>query len=169
LNEIREEVKNERAEREKNLLERFSEQRQSLGEDHPDTLRTIELLGRIREESGDLEEAENFFRKALDGQKKVLGIEHPDTLTSLKSLAMLLADKLDRHAETVALLRRFAHESKRAEIEVAPILAGEECLLGNHEESKRLIKAYLESFPDEGFLFWFDDKLSAISEWVAEL
>ena len=40
-------------------------------------------MGFLLKSQGKLEEAEPYFREALEGRRRTLGDEHPDTLTSI--------------------------------------------------------------------------------------
>jgi len=58
-----------------------------LGDDHPDTLRSMNNLAFLYMRQGRYAEAEPIFRKALASQRRVLGDDHPDTLLSMNNLA----------------------------------------------------------------------------------
>ena len=60
-----------------------------LGEEHPDTLGSVNNLGVLYRSEGKLTDAEPLLKNALDGRRRVLGAEHPYTLISMKDLAML--------------------------------------------------------------------------------
>jgi len=62
----------------------------SLGPDHPDTLRVSAELASVKGDRGQLEEAERLFRGALDRQRSVLGDHHPSTLQTANDLGSLL-------------------------------------------------------------------------------
>ncbi|MCL4838940.1 MAG: serine/threonine-protein kinase [Thermoanaerobaculia bacterium] len=64
--------------------------RRVLGEDHPDTLTSIDSLGLLLQDRGQLAEAEPFTREALAKRRRALGEEHPDTLLSLGNMGVLL-------------------------------------------------------------------------------
>ena len=68
---------------------------------------TIPLLNKARriKAHGQLAEAENLFRRALEGREKLLGPDHADTLQSLENLADLLRDR-GRLDEAEPLFRR---------------------------------------------------------------
>jgi tetratricopeptide (TPR) repeat protein len=78
----------------------------SLGAEHPDTLKSVGILGLLLQAQGKYDEAEPLARQALEGYTKALGIEHLDTLTSVDNFASLLqaqgkydeAEPLARHA-----------------------------------------------------------------------
>ena len=78
--------------------------RRVLGPQNPDTLTSMNGLGRNLMRQARYPEAEKLDRETLDIQRRVLGPEHPDTLRSMNNLAMLLvgeghyteAEKLDR-------------------------------------------------------------------------
>ena len=50
-----------------------------LGEEHPDTLLTMNGLGALYYLEGKYTQAELLFEKALEGQRRVLGDEHEQT------------------------------------------------------------------------------------------
>ena len=61
-----------------------------LGENHPDTLESIDDLGRALLAQGEHEAAEKMQRRALEGREKLLGKEHLSTLTSVHEVAVML-------------------------------------------------------------------------------
>ncbi|XTI92812.1 purine and uridine phosphorylase [Cenococcum geophilum] len=61
-----------------------------LGNEHPDTLMSINDLGRVLSKQGNYKAAEEMNRRVLEGREKALGKEHPDTLTSVNNLALML-------------------------------------------------------------------------------
>jgi tetratricopeptide (TPR) repeat protein len=61
-----------------------------LGSDHPDTLQSVNNLGKALEKLDRLEEAEAQYREALDGRLKLLGQGHPHTLQSTEDLTSLI-------------------------------------------------------------------------------
>ena len=64
--------------------------RDELGDDHPDTLRSINSMGTLLVYQGKLTEAEPYFREALEGNRRVLGDDHADTLDSINNMGVLL-------------------------------------------------------------------------------
>jgi tetratricopeptide (TPR) repeat protein len=75
-----------------------------LGEEHPDTLLTMNGLGALYYLEGKYTQAELLFEKALEGQRRVLGDEHEQTLTSMFSLANVYM-KQGHYAEAERLYR----------------------------------------------------------------
>ncbi len=67
--------------------------RRELGEEHPDTLRSMNNLAILYADQGRYEEAEPLDVQTLQLMKRVLGDEHPDTLWSMNSLASLYIDQ----------------------------------------------------------------------------
>lgn len=61
--------------------------KQTLGPDHPDTLRTMRELATVFKEQGRYAESEALLRKTLTAQKRVLGPEHKDTFVTITVLA----------------------------------------------------------------------------------
>jgi tetratricopeptide (TPR) repeat protein len=62
--------------------------RRVLGEEHPDTLTSMNNLSHTLWFQGDLAGARQIQEQVLDVRRRVQGEEHPDTLTSMQSLAM---------------------------------------------------------------------------------
>jgi len=69
--------------------------RRTLGDQHPDTLRTIDQLGVLLWHTGRLDEAESLLREAFEGRSRALtlGEQHPDTKTTKRNLEELMAAK----------------------------------------------------------------------------
>ncbi|KAJ0138247.1 Amidase [Fusarium oxysporum f. sp. albedinis] len=61
--------------------------RKLLGDEHPDTLTSMNGLSDILVCLGKFQEAEKIYQSTLELRKKVLGDEHPDTLMSMNGLA----------------------------------------------------------------------------------
>lgn len=64
--------------------------RRVLGDDHPNTLHSLNDLAAIRRDLGDLEDARELFEQALAARRRVLGEDHHDTLWSMHGLGMTL-------------------------------------------------------------------------------
>jgi len=64
--------------------------RRRLGEEHPNTLSSINNMGRLLQAQGKLAEAEPYYREALEKRRRTLGEEHPSTLTSIGNMGFLL-------------------------------------------------------------------------------
>jgi Flp pilus assembly protein TadD len=69
--------------------------RQRLGDEHPDTLTSMNNLAGILRARGDLSNAQSWHEQDLSVCRRVLGDEHPDTLTSMNNLAGILQDRGD--------------------------------------------------------------------------
>ena len=67
-------------------------QRRVLGQDHPDTLNSINILGEMLRDQGRLDEAVDRFREVMEKLRRLLGDAHPKTLNAAKSLGATLAD-----------------------------------------------------------------------------
>ena len=66
--------------------ETLAKQKQVLGSEHPDTLKTAMNLANTLAGLGKMEESETLFRKTLAVQKQVLGDDHPQTLHCLRQV-----------------------------------------------------------------------------------
>lgn len=61
-----------------------------LGPKHPDTLYSVNGLGRVLQNQGRLDEAEIMYRRSVTALERVLGSEHPLTRASANELDNLL-------------------------------------------------------------------------------
>lgn len=60
------------------------------GDDHPDTLYTINNLAVLLRRRGDVEQSERLFREGLERSQRTLGQEHPLTRNFNQKLGQLL-------------------------------------------------------------------------------
>jgi len=94
------------------LLGRAAEQQSAdLGEEHPDLLRTQEILAGLFRKQDRLVEAEALARRVLRVRRDRLPDGHPDTLRSMNVLALVLLNK-GEFAEAETLLHQ-AFEARR--------------------------------------------------------
>ena len=63
--------------------------RTEFGDNHSDTLSSINSTGNLLERMGKFEEALPYYREALEGRRRTLGSNHPETLTSLNNMGNL--------------------------------------------------------------------------------
>jgi len=77
-------------EAERLLEQALATRRRVLGDDHPDTLKSINKIGQVLQRRGKLEEAEPLFSEALERRRRVLGDDHRDTLVSIANMGYLL-------------------------------------------------------------------------------
>jgi tetratricopeptide (TPR) repeat protein len=68
----------------------MEKRRRVLGEEHPDTLLSINNMGGLFWSQGRLDQAEPYWREALETRRRLLGEEHPDTLLSINNMGGLL-------------------------------------------------------------------------------
>ena len=62
--------------------------KRTLGEEHPDTLRSIHSLAIEYSEAGRGQEGLQLIEQVVEARKRTLGKEHPDTLRSIHDLAI---------------------------------------------------------------------------------
>ena len=86
--------------------------RRTLGEEHPDTLASINNMGLLLQLQGRLAEAEPYCREALENSRRTLGEEHPNTLTTSNHMGLLL-QRQGRLAEAEPLFREALEKSRR--------------------------------------------------------
>ena len=77
----------------------------SRNSDAPDTARSLNNLGGLLQDLGDLAGARPCYERALAIREKVLGPEHPHTATSLNNLAVLCYHE-EKFEEAARLMRR---------------------------------------------------------------
>jgi non-specific serine/threonine protein kinase/serine/threonine-protein kinase len=61
-------------------------QRRTLGEEHPDTLLSMNSLGVLYRDQRKFAQAEPLSTKVLELQRRLLGEEHPETLNAMGQL-----------------------------------------------------------------------------------
>jgi serine/threonine protein kinase/Tfp pilus assembly protein PilF len=64
--------------------------RAELGDDHPETLNSVNNMACLLESMGKFEEAQAYYQEALDARRRVLGNDHPATFTAINNLGLLL-------------------------------------------------------------------------------
>jgi serine/threonine protein kinase len=85
--------------------------RRTLGEEHPDTLASINSMGALLQLQGRPAEAEIYHREALEKSRRTLGEEHPQTLTSISNMGLLF--RLQGRLAEAELYHREALEKRR--------------------------------------------------------
>eukprot|EP00438_Fugacium_kawagutii_P000149 Skav223599 [mRNA] locus=scaffold493:334185:336261:- [translate_table: standard] len=81
---------------------------------HRDTINSVNNLGALLQDLGDLAGAEPFYRRALEGQETQLGMNHPDTINSVNNLGALL--KAQGDLSEAELLYRRALKSRESRL-----------------------------------------------------
>jgi tetratricopeptide (TPR) repeat protein/tRNA A-37 threonylcarbamoyl transferase component Bud32 len=82
----------------------LEKRRDTLGEEHPDTLSSIDSMGILLAARGDQEEGERWLREALDKRRRVLGENHIDTVNSKNHVGVVMWERGDL-AETERYMR----------------------------------------------------------------
>jgi serine/threonine protein kinase len=90
----------------------LSIRRRTLGDDHPETLQSLNDYGRVLRALGRNAEAASVYQQALERRRRVLGDDHSDTVSSLNNCAMAL-DALGRPAEAEPLLKEALERRRR--------------------------------------------------------
>lgn len=136
---------------EKELRQCLEFQTQHLGPDHPDTLHTRSVLGRLAYKMGRYREAEKNLREVMQTELRTLGPDHPNPLWSMYNLAKVLArlgrldeaEKLYRQmVETRARILGPRHAHTLVAINALSLLLTD---MGKHEEAERLQRQNLEA------------------------
>ncbi len=86
--------------------------RRVLGDEHPDTLASINSMGTLLLSTGRYDDALPFLSEALDGRRRVLGDEHPDTHMSINNMGALLRS-MGRYEEAMPYYREAMETSRR--------------------------------------------------------
>jgi tetratricopeptide (TPR) repeat protein len=84
-----------------------------LGEDHPSTLRILNILGLVYIDLGRYEQAHTMFVNNLERRRRVLGEEHPETLLSMGNLGLALRN-LERFDDAIDVYREALELQERA-------------------------------------------------------
>ena len=86
--------------------------RQILGSDHEMTLTSIHTLGDVLQQMGRYEEAEPYYREALDGSRRVLGSDDQNTLATISNMGQLLV-AMGKYEEAELYYREALDGSRR--------------------------------------------------------
>ncbi|KAF1941164.1 TPR-like protein [Clathrospora elynae] len=86
--------------------------RELFGQEHAQTLSSVDIVGLARTIGGKYEEAESITRQTLARSEKVLGPEHPSTLTSMSNLAGVLA-RQGKYEEAKSMNRQTLARSEK--------------------------------------------------------
>jgi hypothetical protein len=85
---------------------------QTLGIDHPHTLRAAVYYSNLLVKMGNLQEAIDCYMHHLALQQRVLGNDHPDVLTCCHNIGFCLL-QLGRTRESVDYLQRCLHQRQQ--------------------------------------------------------
>ena len=88
--------------------------RRVLGEEHPNTLSSMNNLAHTLCSQGDLAGARKLEEAVLEARRRVLGEEHPDTQQAKQNLAVILAAMSDRNQDPDAAKPGFWARLRRA-------------------------------------------------------
>jgi tetratricopeptide (TPR) repeat protein len=125
--------------------------RSELGDEQPDTLRSMTMLGVVYFHQGRYDEAEPLYVNALETCRRVLGAEHPDTLALQTYLAALYrqqgryqeAEPLD--LKTLQLRRRVLGEEHPETLQSMSNLAALYFRQGRFEDAEPLMVEALQA------------------------
>jgi serine/threonine-protein kinase len=134
------------------LQQTVAAQRAHLGPSHPDTVRTLSLLGRSLSGAGDLASAERRVEEVLAMQRQINGAKHPSVILTLANLGQLArrrgdltrAEPLYREAVSLAEEVLGANHSTVARISVG--LAAVLAQSGRGQEAETLYQRILTTF-----------------------
>ncbi|MGO9466027.1 MAG: tetratricopeptide repeat protein [Isosphaeraceae bacterium] len=119
--------------------------RRELGEDHPDTLETIGMIGAVYLEDGKLSEADPLLLRVMEGLSAALGAEHLQTLAATHRVAQLCADlgKMPQAEQLLLRLQEIYDRKLGAEsvetLDVTISLASVYAAQGKLESAERLL------------------------------
>jgi tetratricopeptide (TPR) repeat protein len=121
-----------------------------LGEEHPDTLASMNNLAIVLQQQEKYKEAEKMHRQELGLTKKVLGKVHPDTLASMDNLANVLQQQEkyeeaeEMHRRTLDLMRMVLGEEHPSTLgsmnNLAIVLRQQE----KYEEAEKMLRQALD-------------------------
>jgi serine/threonine protein kinase/Tfp pilus assembly protein PilF len=89
-------------------------QRAALGNDHPSTIVTMNMLGLLLRFRGELERSHAVLTEALDRSRRVLGEDHRDSRRIVNNIALVLRD-MGRYSEAEPLAREVLSKARRLE------------------------------------------------------
>jgi len=86
----------------------------ALGENHPDTLKTMNNLTLLYSRQVHYDKADSLYIECLEKTKSILGENHPDSLDTMNNLALLYYRRGQRHAKAHSLYEESLRKSKSA-------------------------------------------------------
>ncbi|MBN1361994.1 MAG: tetratricopeptide repeat protein [Sedimentisphaerales bacterium] len=86
------------------FAEALESRRHALGDDHPETLDTLNDFGVLRREQREFGAAEALLRQALQGRQRKLGPDHPACFESMHELALVYVEQENHEAAAPLLL-----------------------------------------------------------------
>jgi tetratricopeptide (TPR) repeat protein len=124
--------------------------RSVMGEEHPNTLRSMHNLAEVFSRQGKYSEAEALIRQVLEVARRVLGEEHPNTLISRKTLGTVFLEQ-GKSSEAEVLynqlletFRRVMGEEHRETLGILHNLAIVRWDQGKYAEAEKLNRQVLE-------------------------
>ena len=148
-------------------------QRQMLGDEHSDTLTTMERLADLYRRHGENEPAQTLLAEALGGRRRLFGREHLDTVVDLTKLALVHLQQ-QRYAEVQSLLRDIASGSAPGAWQRDFSL----CVLGaalsgkkKYEEAERLLTEGYQRMTEHAATIPADGRtaLQLAGQWIIQL
>ncbi len=124
---------------------------QTLGEEHPDTLKSMHSIGNVYIDQGRYDEAEAVMLKTVEFRRRTMGKEHPDTLISMEHLARIYdrqgdqqrAEKL--YNDTLQILDRTLGESHLQTVRTLGNLGVLYARQGQHSKAKAIWERTLKT------------------------
>ena len=135
------------------LTERVVEVRKrKLGEEHPETLRSMHSLAIRYREAGERQKALQLTERVVEVYKRTLGKEHPETLRSIHNLAIIYSEAGERQ-KALQLTKRVIEVRKRTLGEEHPDTLGSIHYLaisyseaGERQKALQLMKRVVEVY-----------------------
>ncbi len=77
--------------------------RRTLGDQHPDTLRSLHELASLNMRQGKYVDAERTAREVWEARRRILGADHPETLRDLALIGNILSNQ-GKNSEAATIL-----------------------------------------------------------------
>jgi tetratricopeptide (TPR) repeat protein/tRNA A-37 threonylcarbamoyl transferase component Bud32 len=138
-------------EAETHFTEALAINRRILGDEHPETLNSINNMGVLLQDQGKYDEAEVYFRKVLESSRHALGDEHRDTLRSINNMGAILNaqgkyDEAETHfTEALAINRRILGDEHPSTLGSINNMGGLLWSQGKYDEAKPYFAEALET------------------------
>ncbi|MGJ8636906.1 MAG: tetratricopeptide repeat protein [Phycisphaerales bacterium] len=115
--------------------------RTELGDEHLDTLNTINELAGLLKVQGKLTEAEQYYQESLEAHRRVLGNDHQSTLTTIGNMGLLLQEQ-GKLTEAEQYFREALEGSRRVHADDhMKMIRSLENLGGLFHEKRKLVEA----------------------------
>ncbi len=138
-------------EAEKLLQQALDDRRRLLGDEHPETLASLNSLGFLYWKQARYDEAEQLYLEALETGRRVLGDEHPQVLHTMNNLGIVYRNQFRSdeaeaiYLETLSIRRRLLGDDDPETLATQMNLGNIYSRKGDYDEAEQIYLKVLEA------------------------